>query len=50
MLVKSLVLNFLKERERLFLVFPFFAVCLQVVLKKMRIKAKIIVCRFAYVK
>ena len=29
MLVKSLVFNFLMERERLFLVFPFFAVCLQ---------------------
>ena len=34
MLVKSSVFNFLRERERLFLVFPFFVVCLHVVLKK----------------
>lgn len=51
MLVKSLVFNFLKERERLFfLVFPFFAVFLHVVLKKMRVKVKITVCKFAYIK
>ena len=30
MLVKSLVFDFRRERERLFLVFPFFAVCLHV--------------------
>lgn len=49
MLVKSLVFNFLRERERLFLVFPFFAVYLHVVLKKMRVKVKINVCKFAYI-
>ena len=31
MLVKSLVFDFRRERERLFLVFPFFADCLQTV-------------------
>ena len=54
MLVKSLVFNFLWERERLFLVFPFFlqSVCSLFApkIKKMRVKVKIIVCTFAYIK
>lgn len=40
MLVKSLVFDFLRERERPFLVFPFFAVCLHVVFKKNEDKSK----------
>ena len=59
MLVKSLVFNFLRERDRQFLVFPFFAPFLHPFyslfahdlhekIKKMRVKVKINVCRFAY--
>lgn len=50
MLVKSLVFDFRRERERLCLVFPFFCSLFAPKMKKIRVKVKIIVCKFAYIK